>query len=72
MPTACEGLGFSPDGTLLATVGDDASVRLWDPVTGSAVSVMGGHSGAVSGVAFSPGGTLLPTGSWDKTSRLRA
>jgi WD40 repeat protein len=28
----------APDGTWLATVGDDHSIRIWDPVTGSGVA----------------------------------
>ena len=49
------GVAFSPDGKLLATANGDATVGLWDPVTGQA---SGGFSGR-NAVAFSPDGTLL-------------
>ena len=33
-----EAVAIAPDGTWLATAGDDDTVRIWDPVTGSAVA----------------------------------
>ena len=29
-------VAFAPDGTWLASAGDDGSVRIWDPATGAA------------------------------------
>jgi len=60
--------------TLLATGGWDATVRLWDPATGTPVGEpLTGHTGPVEAVCPVPGPggrTLLATASWDKTVRL--
>src|SRR6185312_7329293 len=46
------GSGGDPDGrTVLGAVGVDATVRVWDPVTGQPVgAALTGHTGAVLGV----------------------
>ncbi|WP_406840712.1 NB-ARC domain-containing protein [Streptomyces sp. AHU1] len=54
-------VAFSPDGTVLATVGDDRRVRLWNPATGVALRTLTGHGGRIKAVAFSPDGALLAT-----------
>ncbi|MEV5414007.1 hypothetical protein AB0K60_34890, partial [Thermopolyspora sp. NPDC052614] len=59
--------------TLLATGGEDGTVRVWDAVTGTARAVLTGHTGRVwAVVAFSgPGGrTLLATGGSDGMVRV--
>ncbi|MFH8803705.1 TIR domain-containing protein [Streptomyces sp. NPDC017936] len=55
---------------LLATAGDDRTVRLWDPRTGREEAVLTGHTGRVLAVAFSPDGSLLASGSEDGAVRL--
>lgn len=58
--------------TLLATVGADTAVRIWDPATGEQLDVLRGHEDWVNGVcAFTSGvRTLLATASADRTVRI--
>ena len=59
---------FSPDGRLLATAGNDATVMLWDVATGRPVRKLAGHRSAISRAAFSPSGRQLVTASGDRTA----
>jgi DNA-binding SARP family transcriptional activator/WD40 repeat protein len=44
---ALMGGAFSPDGTLVATTGDDAMIRLWNTRTGTLLQTLPGHDGKV-------------------------
>jgi WD40 repeat protein len=68
-------LAFSPNGKLLATACADATVRVWNAVTGADVHTFR-HRTRVFSVAFSPNGRLLASGDgdgqvklWDPTTR---
>jgi WD40 repeat protein len=60
-PIRC--LSFSPDGTLLATGGDDHTVQLWDLRTGRATSVIQGFKKPVLAVAIHPKGDRVAAAS---------
>jgi WD40 repeat protein len=63
-------VAWSPGGELLASVGWDYNVRLWDAETGRQLHSLEGHANAVISAAWSPDGTRLATGSEDGTVQI--
>ncbi|MEA2460815.1 MAG: hypothetical protein QOH90_992, partial [Actinomycetota bacterium] len=58
-------VAFSPDGSRLATTGDDGKLKVWDPTTGRLVASMSGP-GSAWGPSFSGDGSLIASAWGDK------
>jgi cytochrome c len=63
------GLAASPDGSTLASVSWDSTLRLW-PLHSGAKRVLEGHTQNVNGVAFTPDGKSLVSVAYDLTLRI--
>ncbi len=55
-------VSISPDDSLLASVGNDLVVRLWEMGSGKLVREMHGHQSHIYNVLFHPGGERLASG----------
>jgi len=62
-------VAFSPNGQLVASGGDDNSIRLWDLAAGEVSQVLRGHGNAVRSVAFSPNGDFILSGGQEKEDK---
>lgn len=54
-------VAVSPDGTLVASCGNDRLVKLWSAADGKPVRTLAGHQSHVYNLAFHPGGKRLVT-----------
>ena len=63
-------VAFSPDGTTVATAGEDTTMKLWTFSGDRSIATLRGHTNFVVAVAFSPDGKRLLTASADGTARL--
>jgi WD40 repeat protein/serine/threonine protein kinase len=61
---------FSPDGTRIATGGEDHMARIWDGRSGALLVTLSGHTDEVWSVRFSPDGARLATASRDGTAKI--
>jgi WD40 repeat protein len=58
-------VAVAPDGSWLASGGQDGTVRIWDVATGRARVALKGHHGWVVAVAVAPDGSWLAAASQD-------
>ncbi len=56
------GVTFSPDGKIIATCGDDRSIRLWKTETGELLCSRQGHSAQITSVQFASEKRLVSAG----------
>ncbi|KAJ9263432.1 hypothetical protein DTO212C5_7617 [Paecilomyces variotii] len=63
-------VALSQESTIMASVSNDMTTRLWDITAGSISRKLEGHSDSVRAVAFSPEGKLVASASDDMTVRL--
>ena len=61
---------MAPDGTWLASAGQDATVRIWDPATGAQRHTLTGHTNQVTQLVVAPDGTWLASAGRDATLRV--
>jgi len=68
--SAVRTLSFSPNGRLLASAGEDKTIRIWDVEKRREARRLSGHTRSVFAVAFSPDGKLVASGGFDRTVKL--
>lgn len=60
---------FSPDGTLLATAGNDHKIFLWSSLSGEILRILHGHQDNINDLLFSDDGKTLYSASHDGSIR---
>lgn len=63
-------IAVSPDGSRLASAGQDRTIKIWDTSNWQLHATLTGHTNYVNGVAFSADGRRLVSGSDDRTVRV--
>lgn len=67
---AVRSVALHADGLVLASGGDDQTIKLWNVQTGQLLRTLKGHTDDIFGVALSADGRMLASGSSDRTIKL--
>jgi WD40 repeat protein len=67
---AVSSVAYASDGNRIVSGSYDATVRMWDAVTGKQLALLKGHTDKVLSVGFSPDIAHIVSGSADKTIRV--
>lgn len=57
---------FSPQGSIIASGGDDCQIKIWYAKTGQEIKTLHGHTDKITALAFSRDSRLLSSSSWDR------
>ncbi len=63
-------IAYSPDGKILASTGDDNTIRLWDTTTHAQIGAPLQGDGVLATLAFSPDGRTVASGGFEDKVRL--